>query len=147
MPLKNYLKEYRAHIGVNQQELGQMVGTSRQTVSQIERGDYSPSVTLALKLLLHRVGDYKAKLPDFTHGESSHYRNFILAVKGETKTTSPFSITGKISQLFALGCIAQRVNRSIVFDKAKGEIVGDEYANYFIKGPKPRKGWECYYKV
>ena len=50
MPLKNYLKEYRAHIGVNQQELGQMVGTSRQTVSQIERGDYSPSVTLALKI-------------------------------------------------------------------------------------------------
>lgn len=50
MPLKNYLKEYRAHINVNQQELGQMVGTSRQTVSQIERGDYSPSVTLALKI-------------------------------------------------------------------------------------------------
>lgn len=50
MPLKNYLKEYRAHIDVNQQELGQMVGTSRQTVSQIERGDYSPSVTLALKI-------------------------------------------------------------------------------------------------
>ena len=24
--------------------------TSRQTISQIERGDYSPSVTLALKL-------------------------------------------------------------------------------------------------
>ena len=27
-----------------------MVQTSRQTISQIERGDYSPSVTLALKL-------------------------------------------------------------------------------------------------
>ena len=25
-------------------------GASRQTISQIERGDYSPSVTLALKL-------------------------------------------------------------------------------------------------
>ena len=35
MPLYNRLKEYRA---------------SRQTISQIERGDYSPSVTLALKL-------------------------------------------------------------------------------------------------
>ena len=27
-----------------------MAGVSRQTISQIERGDYSPSVTLALKL-------------------------------------------------------------------------------------------------
>ena len=50
MPLVNNLKEYRARIGVNQQELGALVGTSRQTVSQIERGDYSPSVTLALKI-------------------------------------------------------------------------------------------------
>lgn len=50
MPLKNHLKELRARLGVNQQEMGKMVGTSRQTISQIERGDYSPSVTLALKI-------------------------------------------------------------------------------------------------
>jgi len=50
MPLYNRLKEYRAKLGVNQQQLGAMVGTSRQTISQIERGDYSPSVTLALKI-------------------------------------------------------------------------------------------------
>lgn len=50
MPLFNRLKEYRAKLGVNQQEMGAMVGTSRQTISQIERGDYSPSVTLAIKL-------------------------------------------------------------------------------------------------
>ena len=50
MPLLNHLKEYRARIGVNQQEMGQLVGVSRQTISQIERGDYSPSVTLALKI-------------------------------------------------------------------------------------------------
>ena len=50
MPLKNHLKEYRARLGVNQQQMGALVETSRQTISQIERGDYSPSVTLALKL-------------------------------------------------------------------------------------------------
>ena len=50
MPLKNRLKEYRAKINVNQQEMGQLVDVSRQTISQIERGDYSPSVTLALKI-------------------------------------------------------------------------------------------------
>ena len=50
MPLNNRLKEYRAKINVNQQEMGQLVDVSRQTISQIERGDYSPSVTLALKI-------------------------------------------------------------------------------------------------
>ena len=50
MPLYNQLKEYRAKINVNQYEMGQLVGVSRQTISQIERGDYSPSVTLALKI-------------------------------------------------------------------------------------------------
>ena len=50
MPLYNRLKEYRARIGVNQSEMGKLVGVSRQTISQIERGDYSPSVTLALKI-------------------------------------------------------------------------------------------------
>ena len=38
MPLYNQLKEYRSKLGIN------------QTDSLIERGDYSPSVTLALKL-------------------------------------------------------------------------------------------------
>ena len=50
MPLYNRLKEYRAKLGVNQQEMGALVQTSRQTISQIERGDYSASVTLALKI-------------------------------------------------------------------------------------------------
>ena len=50
MPLNNHLKEYRARLGVNQQQMGALVHTSRQTISQIERGDYSPSVTLALKI-------------------------------------------------------------------------------------------------
>lgn len=50
MPLHNRLKELRARLGVNQQEMGRLTGVSRQTISQIERGDYSPSVTLALKL-------------------------------------------------------------------------------------------------
>ena len=50
MILRNRLKERRAALNVNQQEMGRLVGVSRQTISQIERGDYSPSVTLALKL-------------------------------------------------------------------------------------------------
>lgn len=50
MPLENHLKEHRARLGINQSEMGTLAGVSRQTISLIERGDYSPSVTLALKL-------------------------------------------------------------------------------------------------
>lgn len=50
MPLFNHLKGYRSRLGINQTELGKLAGVSRQTISLIERGDYSPSVTLALKL-------------------------------------------------------------------------------------------------
>lgn len=50
MPLYNRLKEHRARLGVNQQEMGAWRVFPARPISQIERGDYSPSVTLALKL-------------------------------------------------------------------------------------------------
>ncbi len=64
MPLFNRLKELRARKHINQQELGKLVGASRQTISLIERGDYSPSVTLALKI---------AKVFDVTVEEAFQY--------------------------------------------------------------------------
>ena len=48
--LKNRLKIARAEKNLSQGDLAKLVGVSRQTISQIERGDYSPSVTLALKI-------------------------------------------------------------------------------------------------
>jgi len=50
MALENRLKEYHARNNLNQSDLGKLVGASRQTISLIERGDYSPSVVLALKI-------------------------------------------------------------------------------------------------
>jgi len=50
VPLVNYLKVQRAKLGINQAELGKLAEVSRQTISSIERGEYSPSVTLALKI-------------------------------------------------------------------------------------------------
>lgn len=50
LALLNHVKEYRSELGINQTELGKLASVSRQTISLIERGDYSPSVTLALKL-------------------------------------------------------------------------------------------------
>ena len=50
MSLTNNLKEFRSKKNLNQQDLGSLVGVSRQTISLIERGDYNPSITVCLKL-------------------------------------------------------------------------------------------------
>ena len=50
MPLYNRLKEYRARLGVNQQEMGALAGVSRQTISSLETGRYNPSIVLAYKI-------------------------------------------------------------------------------------------------
>ena len=39
--LKNRLKELRARDGVNQTEMAKLAGVSRQTISLIERGEYT----------------------------------------------------------------------------------------------------------
>jgi putative transcriptional regulator len=72
MPLRNRLKEHRAALGVNQQELGHLAGVSRQTISLIERGDYSPSVTLALTLakICHVSVEDIFSLEETEHDES-----------------------------------------------------------------------------
>lgn len=48
--LKNRLKELRARDGVNQTQLAKLAGISRQTVSLIERNEYTPSIVIAMKI-------------------------------------------------------------------------------------------------
>ena len=50
MELKNRVKELRARYNLSQGDLGNLIDASRQTISLIERGDYSPSIVLALKI-------------------------------------------------------------------------------------------------
>ena len=50
MKLRNRLKELRARDGLNQTELARLAGVSRQTISLIERGEYTPSIVIALKI-------------------------------------------------------------------------------------------------
>lgn len=59
MVLQNRLKIFRSMLNINQQEMGHLCGVSRQTISLIERGDYSPSVTLALTIA--RICDVKVE--------------------------------------------------------------------------------------
>lgn len=95
---------------------------------------------------LKRVG-FSGELPKYQKAHNDHYRNFLLAVKGEEEAKSPFNVSAPLSQIFCLGVAAQRLNRGFKFDPVKGLAIGDEEVNMILKGPLPRKGWEEYYKV
>lgn len=48
--MKNKLKELRESIGLTQEQLGELVGTSRQGINAIETEKYEPSIWLAYDL-------------------------------------------------------------------------------------------------
>ncbi|MDY7083401.1 MAG: helix-turn-helix transcriptional regulator [Halobacteria archaeon] len=48
--MKNVLRERRENAEMSQEELGEAVGVSRQTINAIERGRYDPSLELAFRL-------------------------------------------------------------------------------------------------
>ena len=50
--LKNNLKESRNEKGLSQQQLADMVGVSRNTISSIETGQFNPTAKLALVLCI-----------------------------------------------------------------------------------------------
>jgi putative transcriptional regulator len=46
----NHVKEMRVSLGMTQQELGDLLKVSRQTIFSIETGKYIPSTILSLKI-------------------------------------------------------------------------------------------------
>ena len=48
--VENCIREARTERRITQEELAQAVGVSRQTIISIEKGNYIPSVLLALKI-------------------------------------------------------------------------------------------------
>lgn len=87
------------------------------------------------------------KLPQVPKSPSNHFKNFLLAAKGQETCRSSFAVAGPLCQAMALGIIAQRVNTRLVFDRATKQITNDKVANALLVGPPPRKGWEQFYKV
>ena len=51
--IANTVQKMRTESGTTQEELAERVGVSRQTIIAIERGRYTPSVLLAIKIAKH----------------------------------------------------------------------------------------------
>lgn len=52
LTLKNNIKAVRTQMGISQQQLADMVGVSRNTISSIETGQFNPTAKLALILCI-----------------------------------------------------------------------------------------------
>lgn len=48
--IKNQVYELRSKAGITQESLAEAIGVTRQTIIAVEKGNYTPSVILALKI-------------------------------------------------------------------------------------------------
>ncbi|MCA1248465.1 helix-turn-helix transcriptional regulator [Massilia oculi] len=53
MTLHNRIALFRAERGMSRKELAEAVGVNNQTIGYLERGDYKPSLELAMKIARH----------------------------------------------------------------------------------------------
>lgn len=53
MNLHNRIAVFRAERGISRRELAEAVGVNNQTIGYLERGDYKPSLELAMKIAQH----------------------------------------------------------------------------------------------
>jgi DNA-binding XRE family transcriptional regulator len=49
-PVFNQIEQVRSSLGLSRQELADLVGVHYQTIGYLERGEYSPSLVLALRI-------------------------------------------------------------------------------------------------
>ncbi len=48
--LETKIREYRAKLGLSQEELAERVGVRRETIIHLENGRYNPSLRLAMEI-------------------------------------------------------------------------------------------------
>ncbi|MDY2969610.1 MAG: helix-turn-helix transcriptional regulator [Butyricicoccus pullicaecorum] len=51
MALKTRMKEYRARYQMSQEDLAGLVGVRRETIGNLEKGRYNPSLKLAMDIV------------------------------------------------------------------------------------------------
>lgn len=143
--------------GMTEAQKKQMKAKMTQEKRKLNPGKIIYSKTLTFKGGSHSspltiIPEEKAramakKLPEVPKSPSNHYANFLLACLGKEKARSPFEIAAPLSEVFCLGVAAQRFNTKLLFDTTTKQITNNKFANAYLVGTPPRKGWEDYYKI
>lgn len=94
-----------------------------------------------------KAKDLGSKIPKVPKSPSNHFKNFLLASKGQEKCRSSFDVAGPLCQAMTIGIIAQQVNGTVKFDRKTHRITNHKVADALLDGPPPRKDWEQFYKL
>lgn len=94
-----------------------------------------------------KAQDLASRLPGVPPVGSNHYRNFLLAVRGEETCRANFAVSGPLCQALALGVVAQRLNARLIFDPVTKRVTNDRVANDLLAGPPPRPEWAEFYRL
>jgi predicted dehydrogenase len=88
-----------------------------------------------------RAAAVPRSLPRIKDGMAGHEMNWIRAIRGEEKISSPFEDAVPLNETMILGVVALRAGQPIHYDGARGRITNAEDANRFLDR-EYRKGWE-----
>ena len=111
-----------------------IIGSKATAITESHAG-----VPLIVPFSKHR--EMQAELPKVNVKRSSHWDNWLRAIKGEEQARSNFDYSGRLTEVMHFGNIALHVNRTIQIDPVKKMIIGDPEAARLMSWPPPRAGW------
>jgi predicted dehydrogenase len=99
---------------------------------------YSPYIATPILLPEDRFRDHRMPQP----GHENHYLQFVEAVRGNGRTSTPFDYAGPLTESVLLGCLATRfVKSTLEWDSAKLQVTNNKDAHTHVRR-RYRKGWE-----
>jgi predicted dehydrogenase len=102
---------------------------------------YGEKPTLIGEEAVARGAAIPQSIPRIGGSIGGHEMNWIRAIRGEEKVSSPFEISAPLTETMLLGIVALRADQPIEYDGATGRITNAEGANELL-GRRYRKGWE-----
>ncbi|HPA20460.1 MAG TPA: Gfo/Idh/MocA family oxidoreductase [Verrucomicrobiae bacterium] len=90
-----------------------------------------------------KAQEMAATLPKVAEKRSSHFDNWLRAIRGEEKARSHFAYAGLLTEVMQLGNIALHLNCNLKLDPVSREILDNPEAKKMFSWPPPRKGWEA----
>jgi len=109
-----------------------LIGTEGVLYSQYDSGN------TPILLSAEKFKDFK--MPEVQ--SDNHYLQYVEAVRGNGKTSAPFSYSGPLTEMVLLGCLATRFPKTdLKWDTKTVKVTNNEEANKFVK-KEYRKGFE-----
>jgi predicted dehydrogenase len=102
---------------------------------------YGEKPTLIGEEAKARAASIPQSLPRIAGSSGGHEMNFIRAIRGEEKISSPFEVSAPLTETMLLGIAALTADRPIEYDGAAGRITNGEGLNSLLDR-EYRKGWE-----